>query len=334
MSPRETPPESSVLERASSTTRRLKVVLWFFCSLLALVVLPWAWSRLFASEIVVSEFEGVGEQSQRNSSLPLSIGTYNIAHGRGLSESNWTGEDKDRRGRRLVDISREIEGRELDVVVLNEVDLNALWSHGTNQAEAIANAAGYPFVVEVPSYDFLVGPCRFRFGNAVISRFPLRGAEVVDLPSYSRLEALLAGKKKGIAVTIEAPGGAIRLLAVHLSHRSEPLRVASARQLIARARRSSLPVVIAGDTNSTPTGFPGSASDEQGQNAMDLFAASGLFQQRPTSTPDDRELTFHATDPTTVIDWILVPTDWEIESYQVIPWEHSDHRPVVARFRR
>ena len=272
--------------------------------------------------------------SRRDDSSNLRIGTMNIAHGRGLSESNWTDDDDAARRDRLLDIARNVEELELDVVVLNEVDFDALWSNGGNQAEIIAQTVGYRYVVEVPNYDFLLGPCRFRWGNAVLSRFPLRDAEIIDLPSYSRIEAILGGKKRGIAVTVETPGGPVRLFAVHLSHRSESLRVDSAQLLVALTRQTSLPVIIAGDTNSTPTGFPDSTRDERSRNAMDLLAEAELFQWRPTGIPEQNELTFPSPDPSLVIDWVLVPLDWEIESYRAIAWELSDHRPVVTQLQR
>ena len=216
------------------------------------------------------------------------------------------------------------------MVVLNEVDFDAPWSHGIDQAQVIARAAGYPYVVEVPNLDVRVGPVLYRFGNALLSRYPLVDASVVDLPAFSLLETFLAGKKRGLAVTVETPDGPVRLVGVHLSHRSEAVRVASARHLIALARGCPLPVIIAGDMNSTPSTFPRAQLDDADRNAMDVLRATGRWRRRPLATPRANELTFHSARPTRVIDWILVPRPWTVEAYEVLDTDLSDHLPVVA----
>jgi endonuclease/exonuclease/phosphatase family metal-dependent hydrolase len=79
--------------------------------------------------------------------------------------------------------------------------------------------------------------CSFRWGNVVLSRYPIQETSLVDYPAHSTWEALLAGKKRGVVCTVELPEGRrIRLLAVHLEHRSEPVRYRSA-QVIERLRR-------------------------------------------------------------------------------------------------
>ena len=86
---------------------------------------------------------------------------------------------------------------------------------------------------------FLAEDVSFRFGNAVLSRFPITDAETVDFPAHSGFESFVAGKKRGLLCTLELPGKKpLRLLAVHLEHRSEAVRVSSAR-IIERARMAA-----------------------------------------------------------------------------------------------
>ena len=128
-------------------------------------------------------------------------------------------------------------------------------------------------------------------------------------------------------------------MAVHLSHRSEDLRVESAQMLIDIARASTIPVVIAGDFNSTPPDFPQSSQTDTGSNAMAEFDASGQFQRLPEANPAEAEFTFHAAKPRSVIDWILIPqnTDaikpaWDFREYRAVDSQSSDHRPVAVSY--
>lgn len=123
----------------------------------------------------------------------------------------------------------------------------------------------------------------------------------------------------------------VQVIAAHLYHADENVRTDSTDALIAAAESSSFTTLVAGDLNSTPPGFPWSQTDHDGRNAVALLDESHLFQRRPMDPPTaTTDLTFHATDPRSVIDWILIPTSWKFVRYEVIPSELSDHRPVIA----
>ncbi|TWT78785.1 Endonuclease/Exonuclease/phosphatase family protein [Planctomycetes bacterium CA13] len=261
----------------------------------------------------------------------FSIATYNIAHGRGLSESNWNGESKDQRSKRLTEIATTLRTINADWVVLNEVDFDASWSHGVNQAESLAIAADYPYWVEQRNIDFRILFWTWRFGNAVLSKYPIKDAKLVELPDFAAWETWLGGKKRGVVCEIATGDSILTVAGVHLSSRSEALRVASAQVLCDIAGSSETAFFIAGDLNSTPTTFPVSDVDEKGGNAIELFDKSGLFQRHPTEIPTKSSMTFESNDPTRVIDWILIPKLTQFADYQVINTEQSDHRPVVAR---
>jgi endonuclease/exonuclease/phosphatase family metal-dependent hydrolase len=310
-----------------------RVILIVVALVVIVFVVPWALSRIFARDATIIEFDAADVRSTERDESQLRVGAFNIAHGRGLAASNWTDESYNRRWARLRDIGELLSRSDLDVVVLNEVDFDAHWSYGSDQAAQIALAGGYRYIAEVPNLGFRIGPVLLEFGNAVLSRYPLRDVEVIDLPAFSAVEAFFAGKKRGVAVTVEAPEGPIRVYGVHLSHRSETVRAASARYLIDLAQQSEHPVIVAGDVNSTPTGFPGSQRGEDNGNAMDVIIGSELWRHQPTDPPDRDEMTFHSSRPSRVIDWILLPNEWSFGSYEVIGSELSDHRLVAATIR-
>lgn len=97
---------------------------------------------------------------KNHSRSTLRIGAYNIAHGRGTADGNWSGGDENERRGRLNAIAELITAADLDVVVLNEVDFAATWSYHVNQAAWIAEATEFPYWVEQRNLDF-----RFAYGS-------------------------------------------------------------------------------------------------------------------------------------------------------------------------
>ena len=260
----------------------------------------------------------------------LRIGIYNIAHGRGQVASVWDGGDAEARLKRLKDIARLLKDSRLDIVVLNEVDFHAPWSKGVNQAEVIAREAGFAHRVEQRNFDLSAPFYGVSWGHAMLSRFPIADAQLVDYPTFSKWENLLAGKKRGTLCTLHmAPGRSVRLLAVHLEHRDEATRVASARVIEDIRRQSDLPLIAAGDFNSTRVDFPRAITDENGQSAVSLLLEGSGFHSLPDRLPLPEELTFHTAHPSTVIDWIMVPPAWRIVSREAPAVELSDHHPVI-----
>lgn len=64
---------------------------------------------------------------------------------------------------------------------------------------------------------------------------------------------------------------------------------------------------------------------------MDMLDASSLFRRRPEQPPSDpSELTYHSARPERLIDWVLIPADWQFVDYRVVSSTLSDHRPVVT----
>ena len=298
---------------------------------LGLVFIPYACSRIASPWRCVSLHARANQTPSPNvAPQRLRVFTYNIAHGRGPIDDNWKGGSAQERLTRLNQIGDLLKELNADIVVLNEVDFDSSWSFGVNQAAHLAEHAGYPYWIEQRNLDFRVLWRTWRFGNAVLSRYPIVEAYKVSLPGEVGWETILAGKKRGVLCEVDANGTKFRLLAAHLSHRSEPVRVASAQIILKLAEAANTPLLVAGDLNSTPPGFPHSHTDADGKNAMDVFDASGRFARRPESAPQEPGMTYPSIDGQSVIDWILIPESWQFRDYQVKLSELSDHRPVFA----
>lgn len=258
----------------------------------------------------------------------LTIATYNIARGGGAGGVAWQ-HDREAHWWCLRAIGKMLEDHRADLVVLNEIDFDTVSSGYVDQACTIARAGGFPWCVEQCNYDLAVPLVRIRIGNAILSRYPVRAARLLALPGYRAWETALAGRKNALVAEIELAGVRFNLLATHLEHRSEAARVAEARQIEAFRLESSLPLVVAGDLNSTPPGFPTAVLSPDGENAMSILLESGGYRASPTTGPAPSDLTFRAGRPMKVIDWILVPPTWRISSKEVVASDLSDHLPVV-----
>lgn len=318
---------------------------WKRAGLLALLVATIVLSPYLTSRVLnpgrrvqlrTATSQSGGTDRTAETDRPLRVACYNIAHGRGVPFDNWNGESKAVRLDRLLGIASRLREIDADIVALNEVDFESSWSHKVNQAEVLAKNAGYPYWVEQRNLDFRVGTWTWRFGNAILSRYPIRDAQSIEFPGYSALEPLLAGKKRGVYGTIELDRKRfpslpqIGFVSAHLSHRSEQLRVDSADMIGKLVSKSTVPVLVAGDFNSSPPGFAKSSSTDSGQNAITTFDDSQLFERRPMTNPAASELTFPSDGPEQVIDWILVPKSLEIVEYKVVNLDLSDHLPVVV----
>ena len=299
-----------------------------------LAVGPYAVSRVRSPGRRVLVF-GTDERAATADADPgtIRIVTYNIAHGRGATDDNWQQPGAEKRDR-IAAIAEFLAETGADIVVLNEVDFDATWSGHQNQAAALAAAGGFPYRVEQRNIDFRFLYGSWKFGNAILCKFPIVDAQVVELPPHSAWEDWLAGRKRAVVATLKLPGDRrVRVLAAHLEHRREINRVRGAQRIVDVTRASEIPLIAAGDLNSSPPGFPGAKTTAEGANAMTVLDESQLFQRRPPNGPGPANMTYSSTDPKQVIDWILIPSDWTFEDYEVLAGELSDHRAVLATVR-
>lgn len=267
----------------------------------------------------------------------LRIGTWNIAHGRGLAEGNWTGESQETRAQRIRDIAQSLLEAELDIVILNEVDFDCNWSHRVNQAQEIAESAGFTWRVEQRNYDAAVPFFSIRFGNAVLSRFPIVDARAVDFPAPTWWHSIILGEKDGCICTIELPGGSrIAVGAIHLEAAwdAEEIRNDSARAIVAGASESDTRFIAAGDFNTSPPGFRRLPARHAEETAVSIILDSLALNTVPLSDPQPYDYTFPADAPDRVIDWVMVPCEWTIISKEVVDSTLSDHRPVIMEVER
>ncbi|MDA8745649.1 endonuclease/exonuclease/phosphatase family protein [Rubripirellula amarantea] len=261
----------------------------------------------------------------------LRIATFNIAHGRGNAQSNFGGGSQQERDLRLARLSNLLRDSKSDIVVLNEVDFDCSWSHHMNQAQWLAENSGFSYWAEQRNFDARFLGWTWKFGNAILSQFPIDRANVVDLPAYSTWESIAAGHKRGLEVTIVDGDRKLSIIALHLSPRSESIRTNSAELVCQRIKSKPVECVVLGDMNSTLAGFPLHATTDKGHNAMETFANSGLLRLHATRYDEaTTALTFPASAPNRLIDWIGVTNQLKIQNATVVESNLSDHLMVVC----
>ncbi len=270
----------------------------------------------------------------------IRVGAYNIAHGRGATDDNFAGGDAHVRAARLDAIAAFIAGLDLDVVVLNEVDFDSIWSGNVDQAKAIADAAGYPVIVRQSNLDVGLGPLGLRFGNAVLSRHPVREVQPLRWPTRSALESAVAGAKSGAVVVVSIGGVDVRVVPVHLEHRDEATRLASVDALLAVAYDGGAPVIALGDFNSGPQGWP-LTTPTNGTTALQRALDGGFASAVDVAAPTG--LSFPAWAPNRRLDWVLATSPLVVVTDAIVgdevglggasPAPLSDHLAVWATVR-
>ena len=253
---------------------------------------------------------------------PLKLATYNICHLRGSDANQWPMRDKAGVEKRRDAIVEILKAESPDIVVLEEIDFDSVQTGRINQAEEIGRLAGYPYRVEHRDVDAAtLFWFSIRYGNAVLSRYPIISARNINFPASKKWEAILGGTPNGALCEIALSDKIhINVIATHLTSHGEITRVASAKIIEKERLTSKLPFFVVGDLNSTPTGFPNSRS-ANGENAMDILLAGGGYTARPLNNPAPEDFTIASA----VIDWILVPADWRILSKNIARSAASDH---------
>ena len=229
--------------------------------------------------------------------------TYNIHHAEGTD------------GRvDLERIAKVIMAESPDVVALNEVDQNTRRTHRIDMPAELARLTHMQAVFE-KNIDHDGG----RYGNAVLTRLPIRRHENHKLPSSYE------GEQRGmleVELGDKEAGPSVLFFATHFDYRPDDTeRLASVKKVAEiLAAREHQPTILAGDLNATPDSqvIANLSKTWQRTNAKDLA-------------------TFPAAKPEKQIDYVFVrPAErWKVIETRVLDESvASDHRGVLAVVQR
>ena len=251
----------------------------------------------------------------------LRIVTFNIAHGRGLRPLQGMATARRIRSN-LLRIARLLHQVEADVVALQEIDQESLWAGNFDHGEYLSRHSGIAHTAWGIN-NARVGFFNLRYGNALLSRFPIIAAENVIFGVRK------VGEKGFLYTEIDVQGKVIPLVNLHLHYRSREERMKQLNRLTDwltrmhddHGKRWHMPPIVCGDFNTSRA-----ASDAASSLLSHLHDFSD-YHCFPMG-----EKTFPSPWPTRCLDFVFVPTKVRRPHAVVIKSFLSDHRPVLVEF--
>jgi len=227
--------------------------------------------------------------------------SYNIHHGEGTDGKL-----------DLARVAGVINSVRADLVALQEVDQNTTRTLKVDQAAELARLTGLHFAYG-KAMDYEGG----GYGQAILSRYPIRHSGVYFLPQLTNREPRIL-----ILSEIQLPhGGSIHFGGTHLDHQRKDIRLEQAREINRLFSRVAGPALLAGDFNSYPD------SDAMGEMLKEWADASAI----------NPEPTIPSGHPTRRIDYILYHPQgkFNVIEHRVLPEAiASDHRAVFVILER
>jgi endonuclease/exonuclease/phosphatase family metal-dependent hydrolase len=290
----------------------------------------------------------------------LTVLTWNIAWGYGRGSDGSASEPKPKT--EIEATVRAIGGwlKTLgpDLVLLQEVDFDAQRSHRLDEGRLIAELSGLPYYAPAESWranhvPFPYWPPRRHFGRirsggAILSRYPIRKAEVLLLDKP--LERSFLYNLFYLFRYLESAelDGGLPVFNTHLDAFYEATRAGQARATAARLSAAMHPLLIyGGDLNTVPPesslrrDYPDEPqTDHSGDPTLPILrAVAGIRDVLPAETFAAAEAcwhTFPAHAPNRKLDFLFVGSGWSVKEARVVTevGTLSDHLPILVRLER
>ena len=217
----------------------------------------------------------------------LKIATYNIHSGKDVEDHL----DLDKTIATLRETGAEVIG-------LQEVERLSPRTGFVDQAKRIAEQLGMDYRFEA---GLKIWP--FEFGNALLSKYPIKDVERIDLPSTRE-------NRVGLLATLDVQGQDVQVLVTHLGLNQQE-RAKHVQTLMDKLETYDQPFVLLGDFNSSP----------DGAELQPLLTKLRQTADTPVVTfPGLREQ----------IDDIFVSKHFEVHRVLALPSTASDHLPLIA----
>lgn len=223
----------------------------------------------------------------------IKVMSYNIHHG------------KNKLGMYTLDqMIDTIKENEIDIVGLQEVDRNVYRSKFKDQVKLMAS--------ELKMY-YAFGPnisvMGMEYGNAILSKYPIRSTENVHLPGFKEKRGLLISK-------IDVKGSDVNFLVTHLGltkqERVNQLKVIS--RYIEHIGENS---ILVGDFNSD-------------YNSDEMNSIKAVMNDSSKEQEGQFKSTYEGLVIKSKIDYIFVSPNIKVLNYDVLDTNASDHFPVIA----
>ncbi len=269
------------------------------------------------------------EDQPASASTVLRVATLNLAHGRGLSVSQFTPTVEEFRTN-IEAIAVAIRTKNPDVIALQEADGRSAWSGLFHHVDYIADRAGYEFVHHGIHFETGIGDFSVRYGTALLSNRPLRS-------KASHRSIVHQFHTKGfVTAELDFSGHLVVVVSLHLDSSSADARRQEARNIIDILSALKQPLIVMGDFNSRWTSETDAVRMIATRLKLQAFqpdSNNGTHSQLAESVDRPTLLTFPSNAPVRRIDWILISHALEFVDYAVWPEKISDHLGVAATIR-
>jgi endonuclease/exonuclease/phosphatase family metal-dependent hydrolase len=240
----------------------------------------------------------------------LRVMTLNIGHARGTG-TNQMLQAADTARTNLDSIVLQLKLEAPDVVSLQEIDKQSFWNGRFDHVSFIAEQGAFTQSVS-GTHVKSVG---LDYGTALVARLDLGSPEsVVFNPSD------VSAPKGFIVSSIRWPGNEcieVDVVSAHLDPVSAVTRREQAAEIIATLKQRNRPVILTGDFN---------GGWHHSKSALRKMAEElGLH---PFEPDDLSMVTFPKHNRR--LDWILVSSEINFESYRVVETQVSDHLGVIS----
>lgn len=244
------------------------------------------------------------------------------------------------RGLRLPEIADFLRSQSADLLILQEVDLNARRTHCLNVAEELACKLGMNYVFGQEFEELTQGSrsSPAYHGQAVLSRWRLKNARLIRFHAQSRFwrprwflprtapfqERL--GGRMALVTEVDVMGKSFVVYDLHLESRgNDDLRVAQLKEVLndVDAAASRVPAILAGDLNFDVSQPPAAALLERA-GFCSVFGPSRVYT-RPAH---------NVLSNPRAIDWALVAGPVKASQPKVHSTvTASDHYPISFTLR-
>lgn len=246
-----------------------------------------------------------GNQLPPAAQRTIIVATYNIHHAAGADG--------------VLDLERiatVLERTGAEVIGLQEVDNH--WgarSEFMDQAQWLAYRLGMSVCYSANlDREPLPGQTeRQQYGTAILSAYQLKNCASTLLPNHP------GGEQRGLAqADVKVRGVDFRFYNTHLTHNSQPGRVAQAEAINGIIGDDTVPAILVGDLNARPDSPEYSLFT---RHVNDVWPAVG----------EGAGFTLDSENPTSRIDYVLTSEGINPMSAEVVQTIASDHLPVVAQ---
>jgi endonuclease/exonuclease/phosphatase family metal-dependent hydrolase len=251
----------------------------------------------------------------------LSLVTFNIAHGRGLTPIQGLTSARKIRAN-LLKIAHLLRRLDPDVVALQEIDECSRWAGNFDHLEYLRLHADYPHAV-FGINNQRDGLLNLKYGNAFLSRHPIVESETVVFGQRR------VGEKGFLFVELDVAGRRVPLVNLHLHYRSREHRFVQTDRLLAWLRekqreqggRWATTPIVCGDLNN-----PGHRSDATA-SLLSHLSDYGDYALHPLTGR-----TFPSPLPGRLLDFVFLPAGCHDVKSEIVRCFLSDHRPVRVEF--